>query len=195
MKSRKALDSRDVLLRYLFEGKLFRSLLWWQKYLLKPGMSQNDPKPAKSSRNQPKRPKTNWNDLEKISKRPETTKNFKIGKICNFLLALDFQILSPNAQIWVFWAKKFWLSHLNEILHVPYFECAYFKFVICLWKFRAQMPKFEHFGPKGINFLILTKFCVYPILNVMLSNLSFVFENFEPKYPNLGIFGQKVLAL
>ena len=54
------------------------------------------------------------------------------------------------------------------------------------------MPKFEHFRPKSFNFLILTKFPMYPILNMQISNLSFVFENFEPKCPNLGIFDQKV---
>lgn len=52
-------------------------------YLLKPGMSQKDPKPA------------------------ETTQNYKTGKIYNFLLDIDFQIWNPNAQIWAFSAKKF----------------------------------------------------------------------------------------
>ena len=33
---------------------------------------------------------------------------------------------------------------------------------------------------------------MYHILNVLISNLSFVFENFEPKIPNLGILSQKV---
>ena len=100
-------------------------------------MSQNEPKPAKTSRNQPKRPKVNRNDPQKIAKRPETTQNCKIGEIFNLLLAFDFQILS----------------------------------------------------------LILTKFRMYPNLNVLISNLPFVFESFEPKCPNLGILGQKVLAL
>ena len=39
------------------------------------------------------------------------------------------------------------------------------------------MPKFGHFGPKSINFLILTKFCLYPILKVLISNLTLLFEN------------------
>ena len=34
---------------------------------------------------------------------------------------------------------------------------------------------------------------MYPILNVLISNLSF-FKNFEPKSPNFGILGQKVLT-
>ena len=47
------------------------------------------------------------------------------------------------------------------------------------------------FRDKNINFLILAKFRVYPILNVLISNLTLVFENFEPKSPNTGNFCQK----
>ena len=55
------------------------------------------------------------------------------------------------------------------------------EFVIALFfKFRAHMPKFEHFGPKSINFLILTNFCLNPILTMLISNLIFVFENLTP---------------
>ena len=55
------------------------------------------------------------------------------------------------------------------------------------------MPIFGHFGSKKINFLILlVKFCINPISNVLISNLTLVFENFEPKSPNVGILGQKV---
>ena len=61
-------------------------------YLLKPGASQNELKPDKTSRSQPKQPK-------KITKRPEMILNFKIGEIWNFLLAFLSQILSPNTQI------------------------------------------------------------------------------------------------
>ena len=49
-----------------------------------------------------------------------------------------------------------------------------------------------HFGPKSIIFLILTKFCMCPILKVLISNLTFVFKNLEPKSKHLGILGQKV---
>ena len=63
--------------------------------LLKSGMSQNQPKPAKTTRNQKKRP-------PKIVKQPETSQIFKIGEIWNFLLAFVFQTSSPNPQIWVF---------------------------------------------------------------------------------------------
>ena len=90
------------------------------------------------------------NDPKKIPKRPETTQNFKIGEIWNFVLAFVFQILSPNAQIWAFW-------------------------------------------PKSIKLLILTKFPMYLISEVLISNLLFVFKNIEPKSLNLGILGQRVL--
>ena len=64
---------------------------------------------------------------------------------------------------------------------------------LLFFKFWAQMPKFEHFWPKSINLLILTKFPMYPISKVLISNLSFVFKNVEPKSLNLGILGQRVL--
>ena len=53
---------------------------------------------------------------------------------------------------------------------------------------------FSNFGAKRINFLILTKFCMYPILNVLISNLLFGFEKLEPKGSNLDILDQKVLT-
>ena len=53
------------------------------------------------------------------------------------------------------------------------------------------MPKFGHFEPKGTNILILTKYRTYPILNVLILNLSLVFENFEPKSP-IGHFWVKM---
>ena len=33
--------------------------------------------------------------------------------------------------------------------------------------------------PKSINFLTLTKYCRYPISKVLISNLTFIFENLE----------------
>ena len=116
--------------------------------------------------------------LKKIAKQPETTSIFKIREIWNFLLVYVFQISSTNAQIWAFWAKKYQLSNLHEFLHLLYFEGTDFKFVICLWKFWAQRAIFWHFGPKSISFLILTKFCMHPFSNVLISNLALIFENF-----------------
>ena len=56
------------------------------------------------------------------------------------------------------------------------------------------MPNFGHFVPESINLLILTKFRMYPLFKVMVSNLIIAFQNFEHKYPILGIFGEKVLT-
>ena len=85
------------------------------------------------------------------------------------------KIWSPNAQIWIFLTKKYQLRNLNEISHAPYFEGADFKSDTYLRKFRAQIPKFENFGAKSINFLILTKFILYVISKVLISNLTFAF--------------------
>ena len=41
------------------------------------------------------------------------------------------------------------------------------------------MPIFGHLEPKGINFLILTKFHMHPISKVLISNLTFVFKDLE----------------
>ena len=49
------------------------------------------------------------------------------------------------------------------------------------------MANFGHFEPKRINVVILTKIHWYPIPEVIISNLTFVFQNFEHKCPNLGI--------
>ena len=57
-----------------------------------------------------------------------------------------------------------------------------------------QTTKLGYFGPKSIDFLILTKFHLYLILMVLISSLSFVFENFEPKMSKLGHFVQSKTA-
>ena len=38
------------------------------------------------------------------------------------------------------------------------------------------------------------KFSMYPISKVVISNLTFVFQNVEHKFPILDIFGQKILT-
>ena len=93
-------------------------------------------------------------------------------------MAFVFQASSPNAQIWVFLVNKYQLSYHNKILPVPYIKDTDFKADIGFWKFWAQMPKFGDFGPKSINLLILIKLCLYPILKVLMSNLTLVFQNF-----------------
>ena len=126
------------------------------------------------------------------SKRPETTKasqndpktmernqNFKIRKIWNFLLVFVCQILSPDAQMWVFLPKKYRLFNVSKILPVSYFAGTNSKSDICLRIFLAQVFQFGHFRRKGIKLLILTKYCTYHILKVLISNLSFVFRTFE----------------
>ena len=95
-------------------------------------------KPAETIRNQ----------LKRLPQNCETTRNVKTGEIWNFLLAFIFQTSSPNDQIWVFWINKYQLSYYNKVLPAPYFKEDDFKSDICFKKFRAQIPKFEHFGSK-----------------------------------------------
>ena len=155
-------------------------------YLLIPGASPNDPKPAKTIRNQPKRPKKN-------EKQPEETENVQIGEIWNFLLTFVFQTLGPNAQIWVFCTKKYQLSNLlTKFCLRPILKILIWHLTLFFQKFVAQMPKFGYFGQRSINFVILTKFCMHPTSKVLISNRTLIFENFEPKSPNLGILEQKV---
>ena len=81
---------------------------------------------------------------------------------------------------------------LTKISYIPYFEGAYFESDICFGKFRAKISKFE---PKSINLLILIKFFLYTlILKVLIPDLIFVLENFEPKPPNLDTLDQNVLT-
>ena len=78
-------------------------------------------------------------------------------------------------------------------MHKLFFEGADLKSDIGFEKFRAQMPKLRHFRSKCTIFLMLTKFCLYTISKVLISNLTLVFKNVEPKYPNLDILGEKVV--
>ena len=57
------------------------------------------------------------------------------------------------------------------------------------------MFKFGYFESISINFLIITKFCLYPISKVLISNLTFAFENFKPKSPNFSILDRKNINL
>ena len=56
------------------------------------------------------------------------------------------------------------------------------------------MHKVRHLKKKSINFLISKKFCMYAISKVLNSNVTLVFENFEPKFLNLGVLGEKLLT-
>ena len=42
----------------------------------------------------------------------------------------------------------------------------------------SQSVQIWAFWVKSINFLILTKFCLYSISKILISNLTFVFESF-----------------
>ena len=102
-----------------------------EPYLLKP--SQKDPKPAK-------RPK-------KIAKQPETTQNFKTGEIRIFLQASVFQTSSPNAQIWVFWAKKYQLSNLSTKFYL--YTISNILISILTLVFKSFEPKSPNMGILG----------------------------------------------
>ena len=148
-------------------------------YLLKPGTSQNDPRKIA------KRPKMIQNfEIREICNfllvfvlqiSSQMSKFRPLGpKSINFLIfqqnltftlfrrcwsqiwPLFSKILSPNAQFWAFWVKKYWLSNLNEISLVPYFKDADLKSDIRFPRFWAHIPKLWPFWPKSINFLILT---------------------------------------
>ena len=57
------------------------------------------------------------------------------------------------------------------------------------------MPKFGHFGPKSVNFLILAKFRMYPISKVLISNLILVFGKFEAQILKFKHFGPKCINI
>ena len=145
------------------------------------------------TRNEPKLPKTTQNESKpaetsrkKTPKRPTTTQNFKIGKILIFCSSFCFPNIERKFQIWAFWAKKYQFYNLKEILPLLYFENL--SFVIA--KFRFQIPRSGHWRVKSINFLILRNFFSRnPIFKVLISNLRLVFEDYEPKCPNLVILG------
>ena len=66
-----------------------------------------------------------------------TFDNFKFSKL-----------LSPNAQIWVFWAKRYQLFNLNEIWSAAYLEAADFKSDISFqkfWDFITFLIKINYF--------------------------------------------------
>ena len=68
-------------------------------YLLKPGKSQNEPKPAVTTRNQPKWPKI-------LSNKPKRPNISKLGKFGIFY-RLSFSKFGFQMYFWVFWAKQY----------------------------------------------------------------------------------------
>ena len=90
----------------------------------------------------------NWGNLEFSAAFHSSSFNPQMPK---------FKCFGPNS-----------LNILSQTLHVPYFECP-----ICFWKFWTQILKFGYFRPKSMNFLILTKFPIYSISQVLISNFDF----------------------
>ena len=160
-------------------------------YLLKPGTSQNDPRKIA------KRPKTIQNfEIREICNfllvfvlqiSSQMSKFRPLGpKSINFLIFqqnltftlfrrcwsqiwhLFSKILSPNAQFWAFWVKKYWLSNLNELYLWHDSQGADFKSDIRFQKVWAGTSKLGLFRPKDINFLILTKFCLCLVSKVLI---------------------------
>ena len=114
-------------------------------YLLKCGTRQNDPKLAKMRQNQPKRP-------PKIVKQPEMTQSFKIGEICNFVLAFVFQILSPNAQILAFWAKSINFLILMKFRMYPISKVPISNLILAFENFEPIFPNLGILGQKVPTF-------------------------------------------
>ena len=123
----------------------------------------NNPKQAKTTQGEQRGPKTSQKETKNVPKPPKTNLN----------KPKNLQIDPKSPEI-----SKLGRSRI-------FCQLLFFT----LW---AHMPKFGYFGSISINFLILTKFCMYPISKVLISNLTLVFENFGLKCPNLGIFGQKL---
>ena len=80
------------------------------------------------------------------------------------------------------------ISFLILISNVPYFECADFKSDIGFQKFE---PKSEHFVFKKYQLSKLNEILPVPYFELLISNLTFVYENFERKSPNLNILTKK----
>ena len=73
-------------------------------------------------------------------------------------------------------------------------EGANFRFDFCFWKFPAQIPKFTHFGPKSMNFVILNEILSQPNFEGADFKSDFSFRIFKAKSSNMGILDQKVLT-
>ena len=117
---------------------------------------------------------------KKKTKKNKTKRPTKFQNSGNleFSTGFCFSNFESNDQIWIFWVNKYELSYHNKILAIPNFEGADFKSDIDFWKFQTQASRFGHFKSKSINFLFLAKFRIYPISNMLISNLTLTFENF-----------------
>ena len=100
---------------------------------------------------------------------------YPILKVLISNLALVLENFKPKCSNLEILGQNYLLFNFSKISYVLYFECADFKSDICFRKFQVQILKFEYFGPKSINFQILTRFCLYAISKVLLSNMTFAF--------------------
>ena len=116
--------------------------------------------------NEPKRAKTSWNNPKKLRNDPKY-QNWGNLEFPTSFRYLNFEPKYRNLGILD--QKVLTFYNLNKMSHVPYFWMSWFQ----IW----------HFRPKSINFLILAKFRMYPISMVVNSNLTLIFERFEPKSP------------
>ena len=125
------------------------------------------------------KPGTSKNDLKKLQNDPRRPNILKSGKFGIFHQFSFFRISSQNAQFQAFWAKKYHLSNL-----LPKFSMfAISKVLISNLTFVSQnyepkCPSLGILGQKKINFLILTKFRMFPILQVMISKSDICFPKF-----------------
>ena len=126
-------------------------------------------------------------------------------KSMNFLILMKF-CMYPISKVLILnpsFAFENFESKLQRVLtnflfltkfHMyPIFEGVAFKSGIGFQIFRAQIAQFGHFRPKSSNFLSNLSVS-YPSSKLLFSNLTLIFEKFEPKSLNLDIFGQKVLT-
>ena len=72
----------------------------------------------------------------------------------------------------------YYLSNLNEISHLPYFEGTDFKSDNSFRKFQAQIPKLGHFSAKKYQLSNFNKICLFPILKVK-TNIRFEISTFK----------------
>ena len=105
-------------------------------------------------RKQPQPAKTNQNLPKRLENSQNYSKKLRAKKNQLFNLSMNF-CLYPVSKVLIS------------------------KCYICCQEFLAQIPNFENFVPKCINFFILAKFCLYAISKELLSNLILT-DSFNP---------------
>ena len=137
----------------------------------------NEPKPTKTSQNNPKPEKATPKNCETTRNEP----NFQNWRNLEFSISFRFSNFEPKSPNLGFWAKKYQLSNIPRCLHpiskvvisnlTLLFEVARPNAQIwAFWVKAYQIPNFNE------------------ISKVLISNLKLVFKYFEPKSPNLGFW-------